>query len=119
MSTPRTMLQNAEAKVRNGKGQEAIDMLNELAIYRYTTRDATFTYTTDEAALQEIKDERRREFCFTGITFIDYKRYHTYGEPIPTFTRTLPDGETFTLVPGSDQWVVPIARSVKAQNPNL
>jgi hypothetical protein len=119
MTVPRLMLDNAEAKVRNGKGQEAIDMLNQLAVYRYTTRDSTFTYTSDADALQEVKDERRRELCYTGNNFIDQKRYHAYGETIPTFTRTIPGGETFTLEPGSDKWVVPIARIVKYSNPNL
>ncbi|RLD70789.1 MAG: hypothetical protein DRI98_07000 [Bacteroidetes bacterium] len=119
MTSPRLMLDNAEAKVRNGDGPGAIDMLNQLAVYRYTTRDTTFTYTTDAAALQEVKDERRRELCFTGVNFIDQKRYHAYGETIPTFTRTIPDGETFTLEPGSDKWVVPIARLVQYSNPNL
>jgi hypothetical protein len=113
------MLDNAEAKVRNGDGQGAIDMLNQLAVYRYTTREATFTYTNDADALQEVKDERRRELCYTGNNFIDQKRYFAYGETIPTFTRTIPSGETFTLEPGSDKWVVPIARLVQYSNPNL
>jgi len=119
MAVPRLMLANAEAKVRNGDGQGAIDVLNQLAVKRYTTMGATFTYTNDADALQEIKDERRRELCFTGINFIDQKRYHTYGETIPTFTRTIPTGETFTLEPGSDKWVVPIPRLVQNFNPNL
>jgi len=119
MTVPRLMLANAEAKVRNGDGPGAIDMLNQLAVYRYETRDTTFTYTNDADALQEVKDERRRELCFCGVNFVDQKRYHAYGETIPTFTRTLPDGEIFTLEPGSDKWVVPIARIVKYSNPNL
>jgi len=119
LATPRLILANAEAKVRNGDGPGAIEMLNKLAYYRYTTREATFTYTTDADALQEVKDERRRELCFTGINFIDQKRYHAYGETIPTFTRTIPTGETFTLEPGSDKWVVPIPRIVQNHNENL
>jgi len=119
MATPRLILANAEARVRNGDGPGAIEMLNKLAYYRYTIRDATFTYTDDAAALQHVKDERRRELCFTGINFIDQKRYHAYGEAIPTFTRTIPTGETFTLEPGSDKWVVPIPRVVQNQNKNL
>jgi len=119
MSTPRLILANAEAKARSGKGQEAIDMLNKLAEYRYTTRENTFSFTNNAGALQEVKDERRRELCYTGINFIDQKRYHAYGETISTFTRLLPTGETYTLEPGSDKWVVPIARIVQNANPNL
>jgi len=119
MGVPRLMLANAEAKVRNDDGEGAIEVLNKLAVYRYTTRGTTFTYTNDADALQEIKDERRRELCFTGINFIDQKRYHAYGETIPTFTRNIPTGETFTLEPGSDKWVVPIPRLVQFSNPNL
>jgi hypothetical protein len=119
MSVPRLMLTNAEAKARTGDGQGAIDMLNQLAYYRYTTRSTTFTYTTDAAALQEVKDERRRELCFCGINLIDLKRYHAYGETIPTFTRTHEYFGTVTLEPGSDKYVVPIPRIVRDANPNI
>ncbi len=119
MTVPRLLLANAESKVRNGDGQGAIDILNQLAVYRYTTRETTFTYSNDADALQEVKDERRRELCFCGINFIDQKRYHAYGETIPTFSRTIPTGETYTLEPGSDKWVVPIARIIQYSNPNL
>lgn len=55
---------------------------------------------------------------FTGLNLWDLKRYHAYGESIPTFTRIV-NGETFTLEPGSSKYIVPISKKVKAFNPNL
>lgn len=118
-SVARTLLTSAEAKVRNNKGQGAIDRLNELAVYRFTTRGSTFTYTNEANALQEVKNERRRELYATGNNFIDLKRYHAYGETIPTFTRMIINIGPITLEPGSDKYVVPIPRVVQNANPNL
>ena len=118
-TVPRTILTSAEAKARSGDGRGAIDRLNELAAFRYTTVGSTFSYTDDAAALQEVKDERRRELHASGNNLIDLKRYHAYGETIPTVTRVIDNVGTITLEPGSDKYVVPIPRIVSNANPNL
>lgn len=118
MSVPRSMLTSAEAKARNGDGAGAIARLNELAVYRYTSRESTFTYTNDADALQESKDERRRELVNTGNHWFDLQRYYVYGDFVPTFTRDIPSG-TITLEPGSDKYVVPTPRIVTNTNPNM
>ncbi|MCP4460750.1 MAG: RagB/SusD family nutrient uptake outer membrane protein [Cytophagales bacterium] len=119
LGVPRTMLTNAEAKARNSDGSGAIAVLNQLALYRYGTLGSTFSYTTDAAALQEAKDERRRELCFSGNNWFDLQRYHAYGETIPTYTRDIPGTGTITLVPGDDKYIVPIPRVVSNANDNF
>lgn len=120
MSVPRSMLTNAEAKARNGDGQGAIARLNELAVYRYTTKETTFTFSTNAAALEESKNERRRELLNTGNHWFDLQRYHAYGtDVVPTFTRDITGVGVVTLEPGSDKYVVSIPRIVINANPNL
>lgn len=119
LSVPRLLLTNAEAKARTGDGPGAIDALNTLL----ENRMSVFTplvFTDNAAALQLVKDERRKELAGTTLNLYDQKRYHVYGDLVPTFSRTNPlTGETFTLEPGGDGYVVDIPASVREINPNL
>ncbi|UNY98561.1 RagB/SusD family nutrient uptake outer membrane protein [Zhouia spongiae] len=119
LSVPRLMLTNAEAKVRTGDGAGAIDVLNTLLENRLVNF-TPLTHTDNTTTLQLVKDERRKELAGSALNLYDQKRYHVYGEVVPTYTRTNPiTGETFTLAPGDDGYVVKIAQSVRDQNPNL
>jgi|GEM_PF-1513005 len=119
MSVPRLMLTNAEAKARTNEGQNAIAIINELLANRISNF-TPYTYTNDAAALELIKAERRKELVGTSINLFDQKRYHVYGDQVPTFTRTNPNtGEIFTLEPGSEGYYMDIAPSIKNLNPNL
>ena len=119
LSVPRLMLTNAEAKVRNNDGAGAIKVMNTLLQNRLTNF-TPLSYVNDATTLQLIKNERRKELAGTSINVFDQKRYHVYGDPVPTYTRTNPlSGETFTLAPGDDGYVVEISQAVKDINPKL
>ena len=119
MSVPRLILTNAEAKARTGNGAGAIEMLNYLLENRLSTF-TPLTFTDNATALRLVKEERRKELAGTSINVFDQKRYHVYGDQVPTYTRTNPNtGETFTLAPGDDGYVVEISPAVKNLNPNL
>ncbi|MGJ5643063.1 RagB/SusD family nutrient uptake outer membrane protein [Formosa sp. S-31] len=120
VTTPDLYMISAEGHARTGNTATAIERLNTLLdnrILNYTPMSSS-DFSGDAALLQFIKDERRKEFFATGKTWFDMKRYHAYGESIPTFTRTI-DGQTITLEPGSDKYVVPISPKILNQNPNL
>lgn len=117
ITIPNLILVNAEAKARTGDNQGALDALNSLLEKRILNFNPLTTSNTPDV-LQKVKEERRKELMATGANFIDLKRYHAYGESIPTYTRTV-NGETFTLAPGSQEYVVPISAKIKAFNPNL
>ena len=85
---------------------------------RFNTPYTTLVHADDATTLQWIKEERLREFAFTGLTLWDLKRYHAFGDPVPTFTREA-NGQTFTIEPGSSKYVCPIPLNVKAFNSNL
>jgi len=119
MTVPRLMLTNAEAKARTNDGPGAITVLNTLLQNRIENF-VPLSHTTDVAALQRVKEERRKELAGTSLNLFDQKRYHVYGDAVPTYTRTNPDtGTTATLAPGDDGYVVKIAQSIINLNPNL
>jgi hypothetical protein len=118
ISVANLILVNAESKVRTGDGEGAVAMLNMLREKRFEIPYTPLVHVDDATTLQWVKEERRRELAFTGLNLFDLKRYHAYGEQIPTFTRVV-DGVTYTLEPGSSKYIVPISRKVKSFNPNL
>lgn len=119
LSVPRLMLTNAEAKVRTGDGQGAIDMLNVLLPNRLESF-TPLAFTDNATTLQLVKDERRKELAGSSLNLFDQKRYHVYGDEVPVYTRIHPlTGEEFTLSPGDDGYVVRIAQSIRDVNPNL
>jgi tetratricopeptide (TPR) repeat protein len=119
LSVPRLMLTNAEAKIRTNDGPGAIAILNTLLAKRIVNF-TSLSHTNNASTLQIIKNERRKELAGSSVNLYDQKRYHVYGELVPTYTRTNPTtNEVFTLVPGSDGYVVKIAQSIRNLNPNL
>ena len=118
ITTPNIYLVNAEAKARTGNGEEAIAMLNKL-LEKRIVNFTPLTHLDDASTLQRVKEERRKELRMTGNNLIDLKRYHAYGEVIPTYSRTIPTGEIVSLEPGSEKYVAPISLKLKTINPNL
>ncbi|WP_224488092.1 RagB/SusD family nutrient uptake outer membrane protein [Robertkochia flava] len=119
LTTPRLILTNAEAKARTGDGAGAIAVLNTLLENRISNF-TPLTHSDDATTLQIIKNERRKELVGTALNLLDLKRYHAYGEAIPTFSRTNPvSGATVTLEPGDEDYYVKIPAQVRNLNPNL
>lgn len=117
MSVPLTLLNAAESKARLDDNQGALDAINTLLRNRIIGfTDLTTADVSDVLTL--VKNERRKEFAGTGLNVVNLKRYHAYGDDVPTYTRTIL-GETFTLAPGSNQYIVPIYIKVLDQNPNI
>ena len=114
------LLVKAEASIRDNDKAGAIDALNTLLVNRivgYTDlTDADFA--DNNAVLEKVKQERRKELIGTGYYVVDLKRYHALGESIPTFTRTI-DSQTFTLDPENSSYIIAVPPKVSALNPNL
>ena len=117
ITVPNLILVNAEAKARTGDGPGAIAALNKL-LEKRILNFTPLVHTDDATTLQMVKNERRKELMATANNLIDLKRYHAYGEAVPTFTREI-NGQIYTLEPGSDKYVVPISPKIKSFNPNL
>ena len=117
ITVPMLILVNAEAKARTGDGPGAMTALNKLLVNRINNF-TPLVHVDNATTLQTVKNERRKELMATGNNFIDQKRYHAYGESVPTYTRII-NGVTFTLEPGSSKYIVPISEKIKSFNPNL
>lgn len=119
-TSPEMFLLRAECNARLGKIREAMQDINTLREHRYATgADYVLTAQTKEQAIQIVKEERLRELAFTGQYWLDLRRYHSYGESIPTYTRTLEDGSIATLAPDSKRYTCAIPRFVIDKNSNI
>lgn len=118
-SAPEMYLLRAECLARKGMFNEAMEDLSTLRESRYVEgEDYTITASSKDDAIQKVKDERLREFAFTGMYWLDLRRYQAYGEVIPIFSRTVGEN-TFTLEPGSNRYTCSIPRYVIGKNPGI
>ncbi|MEC3906750.1 RagB/SusD family nutrient uptake outer membrane protein [Tamlana sp. 2201CG12-4] len=105
----------AEAHYRLGEEAEAVSILNEFKSFR-NAGDATGL--TGDVLLQEIKNERRKEFIGAGDhRWLDLKRY---GDKTITRTITFFQQEwTETVEPNGYQYALPIPVEELDVNPDL
>lgn len=109
-------LTEAEACVREGDIDGALDALNTLSRNRHVT--GTYVDVTErnpDKLLSLILDERRRELMMKGIRWFDLKRLNKDPRFARTITHTL-RGKTYTLKPGDNHYVLPIPANVIDRN---
>lgn len=118
-SVPEMMLIKAECLARMQKGQEGLAVVNELRKSRFKPADYTVLIATnDDAALQVILQERRRELFCKGLRLFDLKRLNTEPKLAKTITHPLKT-QQLTLAPGSNRYVYPIPTKVINANPEI
>lgn len=101
-------LTGAEAYARLGQIDEALSALNDLAKKRH--KSGTYSDVTErdpDKLLHLILDERRRECIQQGIRWFDLKRLNKDPKFRKIITHEL-DGETYTLSPDDNHYVLPI-----------
>lgn len=109
----------AEACVRTNDIDGALEALNTLAATRHVT--GTYSEVSERDAdklLRIILDERRREQMFKGTRWFDLKRLNKD----PRFAKTLThvyQGQTYTLEPDNNNYVIAIPPKAIAANPLL
>lgn len=119
VSAAEMYLLRAECHARKGDIGGAMSALETLRVSRFTPGyDCRLSASSREEAIGLVKEERLRELAFTGMHWFDLRRYRTYGESIPVYTRTI-EGKTYTLEPGSNRYTLSIARYVIGKNPNI
>jgi hypothetical protein len=119
IQTPEIYLNKAEALVHLDQKDDAMDVLNLLRQKRFSPANYTeLTALTNEEAMQNVLDERRREMMFTGLRWFDLKRLNLVDAYKTTITRIV-NGQTYILEPNSDQYVIDIAPKIKELNSKL
>jgi starch-binding outer membrane protein, SusD/RagB family len=116
---PEMMLIKAECLARTGKPGEAMDVINTLRQSRFRPADyVSFTATDANDALVKVLQERRRELMVRGLRWFDLKRLNKEPQFAKTLSKTFL-GETYTLAPNSNRYVLPIASKYTSMNPEL
>jgi hypothetical protein len=111
LATDEALLIRAECSVRLGNRSAGMSDLNSLLRKRWKT--GTYVDTTadsDDAALNIILTERRKELPFRGLRWTDLRRLNKEGANI-TLTRSL-NGQSYQLNPNSPLYVLPIPPDV-------
>ena len=118
-NVPEMMLIKAESLARDAsRFKEALPILNELRRHRFTAEAfVPLTISTQQTMLEEVINERRREFMAKGLRWFDQKRLANEGL-IGTITRSY-KGETYSLEPNSNRYVFPIATKYIVLNPEI
>ncbi|MFC3356389.1 RagB/SusD family nutrient uptake outer membrane protein [Sphingobacterium zeae] len=117
---PELMLIKAEALARdNDRFAEAVAVLNTLRSKRFEDGAYKPLQAMDQQALLKIViNERRKELMGKGLRWFDQKRLAAEPGFITTKTRTY-KGESFTLAPNSNRYVLPIASKYIVLNPEI
>lgn len=117
---PEMMLIKAEALARdNGRFAEAVAVLNSLRSKRF--EDSAYKplqIPGQQATLKLVINERRKELMGKGLRWFDQKRLAAEPGFVNTQTRTY-KGESFTLAPNSNRYVMPIASKYIVLNPEI
>lgn len=108
----------AEALTQLNKITEAKSKLIEFVKTRYKSSEINTIETTINSLnkndlLNEVLEERRREFAIEGHRWIDLKRTTQ-----PIIIKTY-DGNTYTLKQNDERYVIPFPKDAKINNPNL
>jgi hypothetical protein len=118
-TVPEVMLIKAECLARLRMWKEGLAVANQLRKTRFKVSDYTaLSAGEDESALKLILEERRRELFCKGFRLFDLKRFNADPKLAKTIVHPLKT-EQFTLKPGSNRYVYPIATKVISTNPEI
>lgn len=118
-SVPELILNRAEVYARSGNLTKTLELLNILRKKRFTAatyQDLVITNVDD--LLPAVINERRREFMGTGLRWFDQRRFNLDPSLAKAVTRTF-EGQTYTLTPGSNRFIFPIAPQLLDLNPEI
>lgn len=118
-TVPEMMLIKAECLSRAGKTDDAMKIVNNLRIKRFTTANyVPLTATNATDALRIVVEEKRREFFGTGMRWFDQKRLNLDNDFALTKNRSF-KGANYTLQPNSNLYLYPIGDKYILLNPEL
>lgn len=118
-SVPEMMLIRAEYYARNNQPQEAMKWVNTLRKKRFAAADYVEETANDaDDALRKVIDERHREFFCRNLRWYDMRRLRKDSRFAKTYTRQW-NGETYTLDPESNRYVLPIPAYQIILNPEI
>ncbi|WP_342332764.1 RagB/SusD family nutrient uptake outer membrane protein [Pedobacter sp. FW305-3-2-15-E-R2A2] len=119
LSVPEMMLNRAEVYARAGDVSKTLELLNKLRKTRIKVADYQELSVSGPAdLLPAVINERRRELMGTGLRWFDQRRLNLDPEFAKPYVRTFL-GQQYTLSPGSNRYIYPIAPAVLDLNPEI
>ncbi|UYQ94135.1 RagB/SusD family nutrient uptake outer membrane protein [Chitinophaga horti] len=116
---PEMMLIKAECAARSNDAATATDILNTIRTRRFRTADyVALTPGTAQQALENVVNERKREFFGTGLRWFDQKRLNKDAAFARTVTRRF-KGVEYILEPNSPRYTYPIGTKYILLNPEI
>lgn len=106
----------AEAKYRNGKTEEAIELMNKILTTRFEEGTYRFMERNLEDVLGWILSEKRKSLVFRGTNWVDLRRLNLDPVQARILTRTV-NGVTYRLQPSSNRYTYPIPLEEMNLNP--
>lgn len=126
LRTAEVYLIKAETEARMGQLEASTTTLNLLRGKRIEGDEAVLTVpATEQEAMQNVINERRRELLFGFHRFWDLKRLNIEPAYQKTISRTFPivdtsvEHKTYTLAPNSKLYIIPFPMDVREKNPNM
>ncbi len=117
IGVPEMMLIKAECLARSGDKDGAVSVLNALRVKRFKPVDyVALSAASADDALAKVLSERRRELLFRGIRWFDLKRLNRDERFKKTLSRVV-GGQTYTLEPNSERYLLQIAPKIISINP--
>lgn len=114
---PEMMLIKAECLARANDKDGAVAILNTLRTKRFKPADyVALTAPSADDALAKVLAERRRELLYKGVRWFDLKRLNRDDRFKKTISREVA-GQTYTLEPNSDRYLLQIAPKIIDVNP--
>ena len=111
----------AEAQIAQNNLSGAAETLKAVRDARHTTVQPLPNYGSQQAAYQDLLLERRKEFCFEAMRYIDIKRLGQVANV--TFDRFFRDcainNSCTPPAPGDHRFTMPIPNSERNANPNV
>ncbi|RKR84057.1 SusD-like starch-binding protein associating with outer membrane [Mucilaginibacter gracilis] len=116
---PEMMLIKAECEARAGSTANAMSAVNTLRKKRFKPAEYyDLTAADPNTALHVVIDERQREFMGRGYRWFDQRRLTKDSGFIGTVTHIF-KGASYTLAPGDNHYVFPIADKYINLNPEI
>ena len=118
LAVDEVLLNYAEAAVRIGEDQKALEGLNRLLVNRYKKGAFSDEESMGEELLVRILEERRKELLFRGIRWMDLRRLNQEPQFAVTLDRKY-NGLNVELEPNGKGYSLPIPPLEVQLNPGL
>jgi starch-binding outer membrane protein, SusD/RagB family len=123
IDVPELILIHAESLARTGNYNTAMTELNNFRAKRFfntaPANSHVLTAVGQAQAIQNILDERQREFMYRGKRMFDIKRLNAIHNAGISAIHVLPDNSTVTLASNANKWAIAIPPKEIALAPEM